>query len=452
MCIGSFATAAFSCFLHIYVVQTNIQAYKDTYVKEIEDQLGTYKEQAALTSVNGKQLESIKQLLMQYGDQQLSRQYLYSQLKKIIVANKAQIDRQLQQVFDKKPVLKDTRYTAKFTHIELYMEGRKDTIVFNHIVKVGAGGKDFKDDGGEILTLSKDMPMDFLELEESPEKGFQFSYTIKKTESVEVSSWKYQIFWRMLHIWIMVGILAIAESYLWYMVWKTFWKELKLSAMKTDFANNITHELQTPLTSMSIIFKSIELDAVRSNPQLFDEYIDSMQRQYTKIQQTVDSVLESTFADHELKLTATAIESYLVAYAREILMEKHFFRTEIAPQQIQLMIDPLALEKVLDNLIQNAIKYTPEGSHISLTAEPDKMFYVIRVTDNGPGIAKKHQAAIFNKFYRISEQNKHAVKGLGLGLYLCKQAIIKMKGTLTVTSEPGEGCDFRIRLPIEEAF
>lgn len=446
----SVGLAVLASIVHIYIIYSTYELAKENYVKEVTDTMESFSMNSAVSSVNIASFEKIKLLLREYADKKISKKVLYKEISQIHFTDKAKGDSLARFSFNKSPQLSSTRYSTKFTQVELNIRGAKDTIRFKNELAFGAEGKEFKNH--DIFSIAQVHSTGMIITEPLSDGPGNYTATIRRTEEIEISNWKGDLFKKMRHLYALVVGLILVESLIVYVVFNGFFREKRLSDLKTDFANNITHELQTPLTSMSLIFKSIALPEVQSDKLLYDEYMDSLNRQYVKIQDTVNSVLESTFSEKDqLALDQTEIEEYLACYAKRFLMDKHYFRADIASQNVMVLINPLSLEKVLDNLIQNAIKYTPEGSQISLTGKPEKTSYVIRISDNGPGIGKKHQALIFDKFYRVSEQNEHSVKGLGLGLYLCKQAIINMKGTLVIDSEPGKGCEFIIKFPIYES-
>jgi two-component system phosphate regulon sensor histidine kinase PhoR len=139
-----------------------------------------------------------------------------------------------------------------------------------------------------------------------------------------------------------------------------------------------------------------------------------------------------------------------MAYAKDLKLAAHTLEVLIDPMSRRLEAHLPSLEKALNNLIDNAVKYSAEGTVISLKAYADGDNYFISVSDQGPGIASRYQNHIFEKFCRIPEQNRHTVKGLGLGLYISRAAIEQSGGSLNLTSSQGQGCTFTIKFPLHE--
>lgn len=201
-----------------------------------------------------------------------------------------------------------------------------------------------------------------------------------------------------------------------------------------------------------MILKSLARKEVQDNPRQFNELLQSLTRQQAKIQQTMDSVLESAMLmEPGVEMKETDITAYLTAYVNDIKLGAHTLKTTIDAKPQSIKTNLPGLEKALNNLIDNAVKYSPEGSVIGLSAYTDTAAYIIKITDYGPGIAANYHGLIFNKFYRIPEQNKHTVKGLGLGLYISKHTINGLGGSLTLTSKQGQGSIFTIKLPFNES-
>jgi signal transduction histidine kinase len=280
----------------------------------------------------------------------------------------------------------------------------------------------------------------------------RFKLHFLQSQYVDVSVWKDEVLKRMYGVFILATVLIIGVIMVFFLVFRAMLRQKKLADIKTDFANNITHELKTPLSSVSIIFKSLNTPQVKNNPHMVEEMLVSLERQFNKVRHTVDSVLDSAMAaDLRIELDELDISDFLVNYVSNQTVGTHLLTTEISAQIVMIKTNVVLLEKVLDNLLQNAVKYSPPGSVIKLNSWVDGSWYAVAIIDNGPGIAKEYQKFVFGKFYRVPEQNRHTVKGLGLGLYLAKQAIGRLHGSLTLDSIFGKGSTFTIKLPVNES-
>ncbi|MGY0035172.1 sensor histidine kinase [Pedobacter sp. NJ-S-72] len=153
------------------------------------------------------------------------------------------------------------------------------------------------------------------------------------------------------------------------------------------------------------------------------ELFDMIERQHAKIQRTVDSVLESSmYAEITPELEVHNIKEYLINYSKNLDFVSDRLEVNIEEKVCSVLLNPGLIEKALNNLIDNAVKYTEIGTEIRLKSYLEGRSYCIDITDIGSGIDPQYIRYIFDKFYRIPEKDKHTIKGLGLGLYLSKQA------------------------------
>lgn len=343
-------------------------------------------------------------------------------------------------------VLKGVRYYSNYEKITVEVNGKK-RILFTAL------GKAKTNTNNNLLlirnyTVSYNGKMTTVNDRNNPLSDLKI--WVKGSQYADISGWEQEVFKRMAGTFMLAISLLIAVALLFYLIFSTMLRQKRLADIKTDLTNNITHELKTPLSSVGLIIKSLERKDIQANQPRFNELLQSLSRQQLKIQHTIDSVMESAmFSSLAIELTESDITAYLTRYTRDLMLIYPSFTTGIAPDLQLLKTHIPTLEKALNNLIENAAKYSPKDSAILLKAYRNGAYYLIEVIDNGPGIAKQYQDQIFNKFYRIPENNRHTVKGLGLGLYISKEAVNQIAGTLTLISKPGKGCNFTIKLPVE---
>lgn len=217
-----------------------------------------------------------------------------------------------------------------------------------------------------------------------------------------------------------------------------------------------THELKTPLTSLNLVLQLLERLAGKQESISSDELlqmIQPMQRQMGRLTKLIDNLMDLSRLRHNGGLVL-AHETFDL---REIVQEigaryqpQALWRgsplTVEAPEPVVGRFDRFRLEQVIGNLVINAIKYG-EGKPIRLTLESDGRFATIRVIDQGIGIAAPDQERIFGRFERATSQLQ--TQSLGLGLYIVHEIVKAHRGTIEVTSEPGKGAEFTLRLPLK---
>ena len=229
-------------------------------------------------------------------------------------------------------------------------------------------------------------------------------------------------------------------------------KRKEVERMKTEFVALVSHELRTPLTAIRGFAETIF--------DYWDEITPEQRRQYLKIMLDESKRLSSMVTNF---LDITRLEAGGLEMARaEVdvadlfrrasdLFKEHpshpAFALRVAPGAERVTGDAEQLYRLLVNLAGNAVKYTPPGGTVALSAEPDGEAIVLSVTDEGPGIAAADREKLFQKFFRASDAVALKTPGTGLGLAICKGIADAHGGRIWVESEPGRGASFRTRLP-----
>lgn len=229
-------------------------------------------------------------------------------------------------------------------------------------------------------------------------------------------------------------------------------KQKRLAEIKTDFINNITHELKTPLSTLAITTKTLTNKYAEGQTEIAKETIQVIDRQNKRLQNLIDQVVNNSIGYDEIDLSLKEfkiapflekiISDYKITLKKEIVITSDFENLEQ-----KIIADKFYLGTAILNLLSNAVKY--EGTIINVTYKYNEKTkqHIISVTDNGIGISKKNQKIIFEKFFRVSEKDTHNYKGLGLGLYYSSQIVKAHKGAIEVESKEKEGSTFSIIIP-----
>lgn len=237
-------------------------------------------------------------------------------------------------------------------------------------------------------------------------------------------------------------------------------RQKNLAEMKTDFINNMTHELKTPISTISLAGQMLSEPSIRKSESslthLSEVIVDESKRLRFQVEKVLQlSVLDSTA--NTLKFSYANANSiiYNVVHTFKLKVEKQGGVIEAAldATNASVHVDEMQFTNVIFNLLDNALKYMKEDEAPQLrvsTQDVGGNKLEIRVSDNGIGIKKEHAKHIFEKFYRVSTGNRHDVKGFGLGLAYVKKMIEAFGGTITAESEFGKGSTFIITLPESE--
>ena len=235
-------------------------------------------------------------------------------------------------------------------------------------------------------------------------------------------------------------------------------RQKKLSEMKNDFINNMTHEFKTPISTISLAAQMLNDDSVRKSPTMLQHISTVINDETKRLRFQVEKVLQMSMFDRQkatLKLqeidATTVIENVVHTYKIKVEKFGGHIETELNAEDSIVNVDEMHFTNVIFNLLDNALKYrrdeVPLNLKISTRNLQDEKLE-IKISDNGIGIKKEDLKKIFEKFYRVSTGNRHDVKGFGLGLAYVHKMITELKGEIRVESELGVGSDFIITLPL----
>ncbi len=231
---------------------------------------------------------------------------------------------------------------------------------------------------------------------------------------------------------------------------RTILKQKTVEELKTDFTNNMTHELKTPI---SVSYAAIDALLNFSDPVGGKQrkYLTIVKEQLIHLTGLVEQILalavenRSTFRLRPETISLNELMNSLIEQYKLKASKPVEFTCPI-PEDIELVADRTHLYNMLSNLIDNAIKYADkEPCRIEVAARQDDRETTISITDNGPGISEANQRHVFDKFFRVPNGNIHNVKGYGLGLYYVKDMMDKHGGVAQVESLPGKGSTFTLR-------
>ena len=234
-------------------------------------------------------------------------------------------------------------------------------------------------------------------------------------------------------------------------------KEVEIDKMKSNFISNVSHELRTPVTVLRTYIDTLYNHSDDFDEKTNKEFFEVINKEAARLQKMVNDILDFSRLEagnvkvvKELTNIVPLIEGELKSM--QVLAEEKNITFSLIkePDLPEIPINADSIERALNNLISNAIKYSPENGRIKVRAEiaRDPNYIEVSVEDQGCGIPEEHQKKIFERFYRV-ENDTHTVKGTGLGLHLVKITIEKHhRGQVFVKSKPGEGSTFGFRLPI----
>lgn len=237
---------------------------------------------------------------------------------------------------------------------------------------------------------------------------------------------------------------------------RTIWFQRRLDEMKTDFINNMTHEIKTPIATIGLACEMLQDDTVNSDASTRKNFVSIINEENRRMRVLIETLLQSakmsgknfSLSPHETNLNEI-VEASTQSFQLAVENRNGSINLDLGEIKGTLFADEVHLSNMIHNLIDNAIKYSENAPKITITTRTEGKTAVLQIADQGIGIAKEDQKHIFEKFYRVSTGNVHNVKGFGIGLNYVAKVVHLHKGRITLTSEPGVGSTFTVTLPLE---
>jgi two-component system phosphate regulon sensor histidine kinase PhoR len=232
-------------------------------------------------------------------------------------------------------------------------------------------------------------------------------------------------------------------------------RQKKLSNIKNDFINNMTHELKTPISTISLASQMLRDNTVTNTPKTIEHISGIIYQESKRLTTQVEKVLQmAVFNEGKLKLKFkevnlnNLINSVVLNFELRVKSKNGELTTELNADPAIIKADDVHLTNVLFNLLDNAVKYSKDEPKITISTELKDQYLVLSVKDQGIGIQKEHVGQIFERFYRVPTGNVHDVKGFGLGLSYVKIITEAHRGLIKVESAINKGTKFMIYFPI----
>ncbi len=253
----------------------------------------------------------------------------------------------------------------------------------------------------------------------------------------------------------MTLFLLVVIATMFFISLRTLAAQRRLDQMKTEFINNMTHEIKTPISTIGLACEMLRDETVSQDAATRSNFLGIISDENQRMRVLVETILQSAkmanknFAINPKEvdinsLTAKVLQSFRLTIAnRGGSIEAHL---DASPSTLEA--DELHITNMVYNLIDNAIKYSVDAPRIVVTTLCDNENIVLSVKDHGIGIAKENQKRVFEKFYRVSTGNVHNVKGFGIGLNYVAQVVRLHHGHISLESELGQGSTFTVKLPL----
>ncbi len=256
--------------------------------------------------------------------------------------------------------------------------------------------------------------------------------------------------WLILLEGCLLMLIILAGVYIIFVYWN---KQARLNRLQSNFVSSVSHELKSPLASIQLYLETMKYQEVSKEESA--EFVEMMLTDTERLGALINNILASSKYDPKnMQLQFQPVK--LGAFLREVLegLKRQFeernceIKLEIE-EDCLLSLDPRAMQMVFNNLIGNALRYSPIGAPLTIRVKKKKKFCEIDFIDRGMGLGKKDMKKIFRKFYRVTNKKSQNIEGAGLGLFISKEIVKTHKGQMRVASQgPGKGSVFTVLLPM----
>lgn len=258
---------------------------------------------------------------------------------------------------------------------------------------------------------------------------------------------------------ILVSFLLISITVLSFvLLFRNLMRERKLTQLKSDFISNVTHELKTPIATVSVAIEAMKKFNVLQNPARTQEYLNISTNELQRLSLLVDNVLRlSMFEKKQIQFKKETFDLVQlineVTESMKLQSEKQSAQVSIELSGTNFIIeaDKRHIASVIYNLLDNALKYTTSRPAIQVEVLDESTYIELRVSDNGIGISQEYKSKVFDQFFRVPTGDHHNTKGHGLGLSYVRHIVQSHHGLIELKSELNKGSTFIIKLPSAES-
>jgi two-component system phosphate regulon sensor histidine kinase PhoR len=264
------------------------------------------------------------------------------------------------------------------------------------------------------------------------------------------------VVWKQM-VWMLIGavIFTFIIFTAFFITIRALLRQKKLSEIKSDFINNMTHEFKTPLATISLAVDALKNEKVANDKTKMDYFSGIIKEENKRMNKQVETILQAALMDKdavqlkEVPLHANELITSAINNIQLPLNEKNgVLETHFNAANDLILADDVHFTNIINNLLDNAVKYSKENLKIKLTTSNFNGHIRIKIEDNGIGMNKETLNRVFEKFYRAHTGNIHNIKGFGLGLSYVKSVVDALHGRIKAESTPGKGSCFTLEFPV----
>lgn len=440
--------------IQYYLISNTFQLKKDTFIKEVKSQLKFIEVNERLESLDDSYNELITDVLENYHNGVLPKEKLLAKVKTFNDSLNEKFETYFKNTLKEKSFPYVVNFQEQIVSAVILHPAGNDTILSPKSKGILLFGStldpktriDFNANQWSSNSLSED-DNNMLEANRS------LHFEIRSNSYIDIPEWRSEVLRQMTGLLFLSVISILTVILLFIYALSSFIRQKKVADIKTDFINNITHELKTPLATLSVATKTMQKETVLTDSKLLSATVQTVDRQRSRLQNLIDQVLNNSLGFKDITLKTETVSSkellHNLVIDFKLTNTEIQITTEFEKNDTTLVIDKFHMTTALLNVLDNAVKYG--GKSIMVSSKKDGNNFQVAIQDDGIGIARGKQEKVFEKFYRVGNTDIHTTKGLGLGLYYVRQIVKAHRGIVDLESKVGEGTKIYINIPIQGA-
>ncbi len=451
--IASLAAVIALSSVQYYLITNTFQLKKDAFINKVKSQMKFIDVNQRVESWDEAYNDALSGLLDQYQNGLLPKEKFLGDASKFIDSLNIKFTAFYEKSMEELNFKYEVNYQEQLNSVILFREPANDTILSPNSESVLLFGTELNPKTRIGFNTNKWSSNVYSDDENDITPNRSLHFEVRSESFIDIPEWRSVVLQQMIGLLSLSVVSILVVIFLFIYALRSIIKQKKISDIKTDFINNITHELNTPLATLSIATKSLHQKKVQEDQTLLKNTISTIDRQRNRLQNLINQVWNNSLGIEDIQLEKTSVVSttFLQTLINDYRLSKNDIAIESQLEESNSLVevDQFHMTTALLNILDNAVKYG--GTEISITSKTMNNQLQVSIQDNGIGISKEQLKRVFEKFYRAENQDIHNIKGLGLGLYYVHQIVKAHEGSIVLESKLKQGTQVLINIPIKKA-
>lgn len=436
-----------------YLITNTFQLKKDAFIDKVKSQMKFVEANERVETWDEAYNDALSSLLNRYQDGILPKEKFLSEASLFVDSLNIKFAAFYQKSMEELNFEYQVNYQEKLKSVVVFQNTKNDTILSPDSDGLLLFGTELNPKTRIGFNTNKWSSNVYSDNEDNITPSRSLHFEVRSESFIDIPEWRSVVLQQMIGLLLLSVGSILVVIFLFIYALRSIIKQKKISDIKTDFINNITHELNTPLATLSIATKSLHQKKVQENEALLTNTISTIDRQRNRLQNLIDQVLSNSLGIEDIQLEKSSVmsTSFLQTLINDYRLSKKDIQIEnqLEEDGSWIEVDQFHITTALLNILDNAVKYG--GTEIVFSSKTTDNSLQISIKDNGIGISKEQQKRVFEKFYRAENQDIHNIKGLGLGLYYVHQIVKAHEGSIELQSRLQQGTQVLIKIPVKKA-